>query len=202
MNSSVRSTARTLGAAVRTLVVATVVLGVGYPLVITGIGQIAFPHQANGSVVRTTSGTVVGSALLAQGFTDAQGQPLPRYFQPRPSASGWDPMRSGGSNLGPENPRLVADIGARQAEVARFNGVAESAVPPDAVTASGSGLDPDISPASAQMQIARVARARGMDEAEVGRIVAEHTSGRLLGFLGESTVNVLELNLALDQRQG
>ena len=144
---------------------------------------------------------MVGSSLLGQLFTDDKGDPLPQWFQPRPSAagSGYDPLASSASNLGPENPALVKLIGERKAAAAALDGVAPSSVPPDAVTASGSGLDPDISPAYAYQQVDRVARARGLDPAQVHALVASHVSGRGLGFLGEPTVNVLALNMALAQ---
>jgi potassium-transporting ATPase KdpC subunit len=186
-------------AAVRALLVLTVLLGLAYPLAVTGIGQVAFGDQADGSAVSSV-GHPVGSSLLGQSFTDAAGNPLPQWFQPRPSAAGragYDPTASGASNLGPTNPDLVTLIERRRAQLAQFNGVPPSRVPADAVTASGSGLDPQISPAYATLQVNRVARARGLDPAVVRRLVDRHTQGRTLGFLGEPRVNVLELNLAL-----
>ncbi len=201
MNSSTRSAGRTLGTAIRALLVFTLLLGVGYTALITGAGQLLLPAQANGSLVRTEQGDIAGSSLIGQSFTDANGDPLPEYFQSRPSAADNDGTASGGSNLGPESPDLVTAIAQRRAEVATFNGVAEDAVPADALTASGSGLDPDISPAYAAIQIARVAAARGMTVDEVTSLVAAHTNGRELGFLGEPTVNVLTLNLSLDERE-
>jgi K+-transporting ATPase ATPase C chain len=192
------SFARTLWTALRLTLVFTIVLGIGYPVVIWGIGQVAFRAQAAGSPVHDAAGNVRGSAILAQSFTDAAGNPLPEYFQPRPSAGGYDGAASGGSNLGAEEPDLIAEVSARLAAVAAFNGVSEAEVPPDAVTASGSGLDPDISPAYAAIQVARVAAARGLTPAAVEALVAAHTTGRDLGFLGEPRVNVVELNLALD----
>lgn len=197
-----RSTVRTLWVAVRTLALATAALGVGYTLLVTGAGQLLLPAQANGSLVTDADGEVVGSALLGQSFTDADGAPLAEYFQPRPSVSDADPAASGGSNLGPENPDLVAAIAERRAEVAALEGVAESAVPADAVTASASGLDPHISPAYAAIQVDRVAAARGLSPEVVADLVAAHTSGRVLGYLGEPTVDVLALNLALDEQEG
>jgi len=151
--------------------------------------------------VRTADGDIVGSALIGQSFTDAAGDPLPEWFQPRPSAAGdgYDAGASSGSNLGPENPDLIAAIEDRKAQVAGFDGVAESDVPVDAVTASGSGLDPHISPEYALQQVARVAAARGLDEADVRALVESRIQPRDLGYLGEPTVNVLELNLALAQ---
>jgi K+-transporting ATPase ATPase C chain len=185
-------------AAVRVLLVATVVLGLAYPLAITGIAQAAAGNRANGSLL-TRDGVVVGSRLIGQPFADAKGNPLPQWFQPRPSASGYNGKASGATNLGPDNPKLVTAIRQRRAQIAAFEGVSPAAAPPDAVTASGSGLDPDISPAYALLQAARVARVRGLDPAAVRALVHAHTTGRGLGFLGEPTVNVLELNLALAQ---
>lgn len=202
MNTSTRSAWRTLGAAVRSLVLFTLVLGVGYTAVVTGIGRLALPGPAGGSLVYTASGHAVGSALIGQSFTDAAGHPLPQYFQPRPSATGYDTGLSGASNLGPDNPHLVAQIRQRRAAVARFDGVPERDVPPDAVTASGSGLDPDISVADARIQIDRVARARGLAPSVVHALVASHTAPPDLGYLGGSRVNVLELNMALDAQRG
>ena len=189
------------------LVIVTVILGFGYPLVVTGLSQLFFHNQANGSLV-TYNGKVVGSGLLCQEFTDAKGNPLPQYFQPRPSFAivsgnkndyGCDPLFSSASNLGPTNPAEVMLIQQRQKQIAAFDHVAISQIPPDAVTTSGSGLDPDITPANAYIQVDRVAAARHLPVAKVQALVAEHTQGRQLGFLGEPTVNVLELNIALDQ---
>jgi potassium-transporting ATPase KdpC subunit len=190
-------------AALRALLVLTVLLGLAYPLAVTGLGQLALGRQADGSLV-SQSGRTVGSSLLGQNFTDQDGNPLPQWFQPRPSAAGktgYDPTASGASNLGPTNPDLIKAVADRRAQVAAFNGVPASAVPVDAVTASGSGLDPQISPAYAAIQVDRVARARGLDPATVRQLVSRQTQGRVLGFLGEPRVNVLELNLAL-QRLG
>ncbi|MFE6968299.1 potassium-transporting ATPase subunit KdpC [Isoptericola sp. NPDC057653] len=201
MNATTRATGRTFWVAVRAMIALTLVLGVGYTLVITGIGRLVLPAQADGSLVRDGAGQVVGSSLIGQGFTDADGAPLPQYFQSRPSAAGdgWDAGASSGSNLGPENPDLVAAIEERRAQVAELDGVAPEDVPADAVTASGSGLDPHISPEYAQIQVARVAEARGLPVDEVEGLVARHTEGRTLGYLGEPVVNVLELNVALDE---
>lgn len=188
-------------AALRALLVFTVILGLGYPLLVTGVSQLAFPNAANGSLVEV-NGKVVGSSLIGQNFLDAKGNPLPRYFQSRPSAAGktgYDPTSSGASNLGPSNPDLVKAIKERRVQVAQFNGVAESAVPPDAVTTSASGLDPDISPAYAAIQVARVAKARNLSVAQVRQLVDENSYGRTLGFIGDPGVNVLQLNLALDR---
>jgi len=192
-------------AALRALLALTVLTGVVYPLVVMEIGQMLFPDQANGSLVRS-GGQVVGSRLLGQAFTNGQGDPLPQWFQPRPSAAtdpsvkndpGYNPLFSGASNLGPSNPALIKTIQARRAAVAAFDGVPAASVPPDAVTASGSGLDPDISPAYAFEQVNRVARARGLDPAAVRALVAAYVQGRPLGILGEPRVNVVELNIAL-----
>ncbi|MDQ1204564.1 potassium-transporting ATPase subunit KdpC [Microbacterium sp. SORGH_AS_0862] len=197
---SLRSALRQSGVAVRALIAATLVLGVGYTALITGVGQLALPAQANGSLVTDAAGAVVGSALIGQSFTEADGAALPQYFQSRPSAAGdgYDASASSGSNLGPENPDLLASIAERRQAVAELEGVDPASVPVDALTASGSGLDPHISPAYAALQVARVARARGLDEGEVRALVAAHTTGPDLGYLGEPRVNVLELNLALD----
>ncbi|KIC58033.1 potassium-transporting ATPase subunit KdpC [Microbacterium hominis] len=197
---STRTSLRHLGVAARTMLLATVVLGLGYTAVITGVGQVVLPAQANGSLVRDAGGQVVGSALIGQSFTDADGAALPQYFQSRPSAAGtgYDGAASSGSNLGPENSDLVTAIGERQAAIAAADGVAVGEIPADAVTASGSGLDPHISPAYAKLQVARVAAARGLDPAVVSALVDQHTSSRDLGFLGEPCVDVLELNIALD----
>lgn len=198
--SNTRSTARTAGVAVRAMLVFTAVLGVGYTLLVTGIGQLAVPWQANGSVVHNAEGETVGSALIGQSFTDASGAALPEYFQSRPSAAGdgYDGGASSGSNWGPENPDLISAIQERKAAIAELEGVDPSQVPADAVTASGSGLDPHISPAYALLQVPRVAAARGLDESAVRDLVEAHIQQRDLGYLGEPRVNVVELNLALD----
>lgn len=204
MNASTRSTGRTLWVAVRAMVLFTLVLGVGYTLVVTAIGQTLLPRQANGSLRTDAAGEVVGSTLIGQSYVDAAGRPLPRYFQPRPSAAGdgYDARTSSGSNAGPENPELVAAIETRRAQVAAFNNVSPDQVPADAVTASGSGLDPDISPEYARIQVHRVADARGISDEKVAALVASHTRGAALGFIGQPTVNVLDLNLALDAQEG
>jgi potassium-transporting ATPase KdpC subunit len=203
MPSNVSTAARQYWAGLRVLLVLTVLLGLLYPLLVTGVGQLFLRDRANGSLV-SSDGHVVGSNLLGQLFTDDKGDPLPQWFQPRPSAAGagYDPLASSASNLGPENPDLVKLIGERKAAVSSLDGVAPSSVPPDAVTASGSGLDPDVSPAYAYQQVDRVAAARGLDAAKVRALVASHVSGRGLGFLGEPTVNVLALNMALARLGG
>jgi K+-transporting ATPase ATPase C chain len=186
----------------------TVVLGIAYPLVVTGVAQVAFKHKADGSFV-SVNGKQVGSSLIGQAFVDGKGRPIRKYFQSRPSAAlgaegkttaGYDPTLSSGSNLGPTNPTLIKEVAQRAKDYRKLNGLASNVkVPVDAVTASGSGLDPDISVANAKLQAARVARARGLSTAAVLKLVDDHTDGRPLGFIGEKTVNVLDLNLALDQ---
>jgi K+-transporting ATPase ATPase C chain len=187
--------------ALRAMLVLTVILGVAYPLAMTGLAQVVFPDQANGSTVQDTDGQVVGSRLLGQAFTDTAGQPLPQYFQPRPSAAGegYDAGASSGSNLGPDSQKLVAEIRARQEQIAAFNGVPLADVPADAVTASGSGLDPDISPEYAAIQISRVAKTRSLSVDQVTALVTSHTVAPDLGYIGPHRVNVVTLNLALDQ---
>lgn len=204
MKTSRSVVGRTLWAAVRAMAILTVLLGVAYPLAITAVGRLALPWQSAGSLLPGADGHPVGSALIAQSFTDSRGNPLPRYFQPRPSAAGdgYDAMASGGSNQGPENEKLIADIRERRAEIAAFNDVPEDQVPADALTASGSGLDPHISPAYADLQVDRVAAARRLPADRVRALVESHTEGRDLGYLGEPRVNVLELNLALDAAGG
>ena len=205
---------RQYGVAVRTFLVMTVILGLAYPLAMTGIAQVAFHDNADGSLVQHR-GKTVGSDLIGQAFTrtveedgkakvDAAGNPVvepdPRYFQSRPSAAGtgYDPLSTSASNLGPENPDLIDAIKERRATAAKLDGVDPAEVSADALLASGSGLDPHISPAYAREQVARVARVRGLSAARVRDLVTEHTQGRILGFLGEPRVNVVELNLALD----
>jgi potassium-transporting ATPase KdpC subunit len=194
-------------AALRALLVFTVLCGIVYPVVMFGVAQAAFHGPANGSTV-SYKGRVVGSSLLCQEFMDAKGNPLPRYFQPRPSNAvnpaakndyGCDPGFSGASNLGPDNPTLLKLVQQRKDAVATFNGVSPASVPPDAVTASASGLDPDISPQYAAIQVSRVAQARGLSPSVVSALVARNTQGRTIGFLGEPRVDVLTLNIALDQ---
>ncbi|PTT16851.1 potassium-transporting ATPase subunit C [Microbacterium sp. HMWF026] len=195
-----RLTLRTAGVAVRAMLVFTALLGVGYMLLITAIGQVALPFQANGSLATAADGTVVGSQLLGQSFTDADGAALPQYFQSRPSAAGdgYDAAASSGSNLGPENEDLIASISEREKASRVLDG--DGTIPVDALTASGSGLDPDISVANAEHQVARVAEARGIPVSDVEALVAAHTLPRDLGYLGDPRVNVVELNRALDAR--
>jgi K+-transporting ATPase ATPase C chain len=195
-------------AGLRVLLVFTVITGIVYPLVVMGIAQVAFHKQANGSQV-SYNGKVAGSSLLCQEFTGATGNPLPQYFQPRSSNAvnpdsktgyGCDPGFSAASNLGANNADLTKTIRQRRAEVAKFNGVSPASVPPDAVTASGSGLDPDISPQYAYLQVNRVARARHASPAAIRALVSHHITGRTIGFLGEPRVDVLTLNIALNQK--
>ena len=190
------------------LLVFTVICGIVYPLVMTGIAQVAFHKQADGSLV-SVNGRTVGSSLLCQQFVDAKGNPLPQYFQSRPSAAvnptakndpGCNAMYSAASNLGPNNPVLIQAIKQRQKQIEAFDHVKVSQIPPDAVTASGSGLDPGISPQNAAIQVDRVAAARHASPAAVRALVKQYTEGRPLGFLGEPQVNVLLLNRALDQK--
>ncbi|HEY8053379.1 MAG TPA: potassium-transporting ATPase subunit KdpC [Steroidobacteraceae bacterium] len=176
------------------LLVMTVLTGIVYPLVVTGIAQLVFPRQAAGSLV-SRGGQAIGSTLIGQSFTNS------RYFWSRLSATTPQPYNgtaSGGSNLGPLNPALLDAVKARLAALRAADPGNSSPVPVDLVTASASGLDPDISVAAARYQAARVARARGLPTARVQALIAAHTAGRLLGLLGEPRVNVLELNLALD----
>jgi potassium-transporting ATPase KdpC subunit len=185
---------KNLNIAIRYTIVTTIVFGLGYPLVVTGLSQWIFPKQANGSLIEK-NGQIVGSRLIGQAFSGD------KYFHSRPSAAGngYDPTASGGSNLGPTNRTLVTRV---QQDVAKWQQENPGKpIPADLVTASGSGLDPDISPASAEFQVARVAQARGMNPEEVRRIVAKHSQARQYGLFGEARVNVLELNLDLDAMQ-
>ena len=209
---------RQLIPAIVSMVIFTVALGLVYPLVITGIGQVAFGDKADGSLVER-DGKVIGSSMLGQSFTTEDGTPIDKYFQTRPSAVNYDPTYSSGSNLGPTNPALIAkclevedDDGneicdpnttpQRAKAYRELNGLDEDVeIPVDAVTASGSGLDPDISVANAKLQAPRVAEARGLTTKQVLELIDDHTNDRPLGIIGEKTVNVLGLNLALDQLQ-
>jgi K+-transporting ATPase ATPase C chain len=183
--------------AVSLLLVMTLVTGIAYPLLATGVAQVLFPHQANGSLIEK-DGKPIGSELIGQNFDD------PRYFWGRPSATAPQPdngTASNGSNQGPSNPALHDTVQQRIDALRKADPGNTAAVPADLVTASGSGLDPEISPAAAQFQIARVARVRHLDATQVQALVAQFTQGRQLGLLGEPRVNVLQLNLALDGLQ-
>ncbi|WP_406298856.1 potassium-transporting ATPase subunit C [Embleya sp. NBC_00888] len=244
MASNFSTRIRVLGASLRAFLVLTVILGILYPLSMTGVAQAFFKDKADGSMV-SVNGRDVGSGLIGQSFDlvdahgnarkfDADGReviatadgegytylqgggaltaeqaegvgtlPDPKWFQPRPSASNYDGLASGASNYGPENPVFVKLIADRKAQVAKFNGVGEDKVPVDAVTASGSGLDPHISKAYALLQVERVAKERGgLDEAEVRALVDKHVDGPNAGFLGQDRVNVLNLNIALAKLAG
>jgi K+-transporting ATPase ATPase C chain len=183
--------------AVLMTIATTVLLGILYPLLVTGLAQLIFPKQANGQLIKGNEGVVVGSRLIGQPFSG------PGYFHSRPSAAGaagYDASASGGSNLGPTNAQLIARVSGDVAKLQAENpGVP---IPVDLITTSGSGLDPDITPAAAEFQIRRVASERKITEAEVAGLVRENSENRQWGFLGESRVNVLELNIALDARYG
>ena len=201
--SSPRTATRHYWVAFRAMLVFTAVLGVAYPLAITLIGQFALPAQANGSLVKSGT-TTVGSTLIGESFGDTKGKPLPEWFQPRPSAAGtgYDASASSGSNWGPENKDLIKAITERKKSIEQSDGVTADQIPADALTASASGLDPHISPAYALIQVTRIAKERGLPEAAVRALVESRIQGRDLGYLGEPTVNVLELNLALAGLKG
>ena len=184
-----------LGTGFKMMLVLTVLTGLLYPGVVTGLCQVCFPARANGSLI-VANGHVIGSELIGQNFKK------PEYFQPRPSAAGndgYDPTASGASNLGPTSQKLADRVKDSVASFRKNNPGYTGPIPADLVTASGSGLDPDISPASAEAQAARIAKARGIPVEQVRNLIAGHTQGRDLGFMGDPRVNVLEINLALDQ---
>jgi len=183
---------RQLLTALRFLLCATLLLGLAYPALVFGVGQLVAPAQANGSII-TVGGKASGSSLLAQPVTGSH------FFYPRPSAVAWDPSSSSASNLGPNQPALLEAIAKNRAEVAAREHVAPGAVPIDAVTASGSGLDPDISVAYADLQLPRVAAATGLGESKVRELIADNTTDGLEGFLGQPSVNTTTLNAALVQ---
>ena len=198
MPAALKSLVRQLRPALLVLALMTVITGVAYPLAVTGVAQAAFHRKANGSLVKV-DGKIVGSALIGQTFTDA------KYFHSRPSAAGagYDGTSSSGSNLGPTNPALLGAVKQRVADYRKENGLSvDVPVPADAVTASGSGLDPQISVANARLQAARVANARGLSADVVAKAIAANTASRPLGVLGDPGVNVLLLNRALDQLRG
>jgi K+-transporting ATPase ATPase C chain len=197
---SLRGAWRQYWVAIRSTIILTIAIGIIYPIVMTGIAQVATPFQANGSLV-SVDGRVVGSSLIGQSFTDKKGNPLPHWFQSRPSAAGdgYDANASSPSNLGPNNPELVKAIKQRRSTIEKTDRVTGSQIPPDAVTGSGSGLDPHISPEYALLQVGAVATSRGLSENTVRQLVESKIQGRDLAFLGQNTVNVLQLNIALSR---
>ena len=186
---------RQAGTAVRFLFLATLVLGLAYPLAIFGVGHLIAPYQADGSILQDGGSAPAASALIVQATADDAGTQAPRWFHARPSAVKWDPASSSASNLGPNDPKLLDAVTANRAAVAKAEGISEADVPADAVTASGSGLDPDISPEYARLQVPRVAAAHGLSPEVVMSLVGRHTSGGLEAFLGQPSVNVTALNL-------
>ncbi|MEV7776633.1 potassium-transporting ATPase subunit KdpC [Kitasatospora sp. NPDC086791] len=211
MSKPLPASVRTHFTALRVLLVLTAVLGVGYPLAVTGISQVAFSGKANGSIV-TSDGKEIGSSLLGQNYNlpkvnpddpKEEPRPDPKWFQPRPSAAGtgYDASSSGASNLGPNSEDLLKSVNDRRAAVAAFDGVDPASVPADALTASGSGLDPHISVAYAKEQVDRVARERGLPADTLNRLIDTYTESRSLGFLGQQGVNVVLLNKALSEQK-
>ncbi|MFJ6616982.1 potassium-transporting ATPase subunit KdpC [Kitasatospora sp. NPDC091335] len=211
MSKPLPTAVRTHFTALRALLVLTVILGIAYPLLVTGISQVAFTDKANGSPVKA-DGKEVGSSLIGQSFDlpktdpgdpEEEARPDPKWFQPRPSAAGtgYDASSSSASNLGPNNEDLLKAVEDRRAAVAAFDGVDPASVPADALTASGSGLDPHISVAYAKEQVNRVARNRDLPVETVNKLVDESTESRSLGFLGAAGVNVLLLNKALSEQK-
>lgn len=199
VNNSVASTLRLAWASLRILLVLTVVCGVLYPLAVTGIAQGLFRDKANGSEV-TVDGNVVGSELVGQSWNiKGTDKPDPKWFQGRPSNSGYDALATGSSQLGASDPTLVKNVKAAKEQVAEFNGVPQSEVPKDAVTGSASAIDPGISPDYAGIQVKRVAEHNRLSVAQVEKLVRANTEGRTAGFLGETSVNVLKLNIAIKE---
>lgn len=188
---------RQAGTALRFLVLATLVLGVAYPVAVFGVGQLIAPYQANGSILKDKAGNPAASALIVQTAADANGIQDPRWFHARPSAVNWDPAASSSSNLGANDPKLLEAVEARRSAVAAAEGVSGSEVPADGVTASGSGLDPHISPEYAKLQVERVAAAHGLSPETVLSLVSRHTTGGVAAFLGQPSVNVTALNVDL-----
>ncbi|WP_329564894.1 K(+)-transporting ATPase subunit C [Kitasatospora sp. NBC_01266] len=210
MSKPLPTSVRTHFTALRFLLLMTVVLGIAYPLLVTGISQVAFSQKANGSIVKSADGKEIGSSLIGQNFNlpkknpndpNEQAQPDPKYFQPRPSAAGtgYDPTSSSGTNLGPNSDVLLKSVQSARASIAAFDGVDPASVPADAVTSSGSGLDPEISVAYADEQVNRVAKARNLSVDQVNALVGKYTEARSVGFLGNPGVNVLLLNSALNE---
>ncbi|SOB83547.1 potassium-transporting ATPase subunit KdpC [Streptomyces sp. 1331.2] len=211
MSKPLPATVRTHFTALRVLLVLTVILGVAYPLLVTGISQVAFTEKANGSIVKA-DGKEVGSSLIGQNYNlpkvnpddpKEEAKPDPKWFQPRPSAAGagYDASSSSASNLGPNSEDLLKAVNDRRAAVAAFDGVDPAGVPADALTASGSGLDPDISVAYAKEQVNRVAKARNLPVEKVAALVEKYTESRSAGFLGNEAVNVVLLNKALSEQK-
>ena len=201
MKNAISLNLRAYWAGFKAIITFTVIVIV-YTILMTGIGQLGMPDKANGSMIVNAQGEVVGSSLIGQSFTDANGKAVKRYFQSRPSAAGdkgYDASASSGTNLGHQDAGLIKDVKARRAEIAKREGVSVKEVPADATTASSSGLDPHISPEYAQIQVKRVAKARGLSQEKVEQLVKKNTTGRGLGFIGEPVVNVVTLNLALDE---
>lgn len=190
---------RQAGTAVRFLLLATIVLGLLYPLVVFGAGQLVAPFQANGSIVNDSAGRPAASALIVQAAADSSGTQSPEWFHARPSAVSWDPSSSSASNLGPNDPKLLDAVNNNRAAIAAAEGLDPTSVPADALTASGSGLDPHISPDYADLQVQRVAKAQGLDADDVRKLVEQQTSSGLEAFLGQPSVNVTLLNLAVAQ---
>lgn len=186
---------RQAGTALRFLFFATLVLGVAYPLAVFGAGQLIGPYQANGSIIKDAAGTPAASALIAQSAADDSGAQDPGWFHSRPSAVKWDPTSSSASNLGPNDPKLLDAVAANRSAVAAAEGISDTDVPADAVTASGSGLDPHISPEYARLQVPRVAAAQHLSADTIMSLVDRHTSSGLEAFLGQQSVNVTSLNL-------
>ncbi|GAB2692448.1 K(+)-transporting ATPase subunit C [Kitasatospora kifunensis] len=208
MSKPLPTSVRTHFSALRMLLVLTVILGIAYPLLVTGISQVAFSQKANGSIVKDAGGKEIGSSLLGQNYNLPKkdpndpkevAQPDPKFFQPRPSAAGYDPHGSAATNLGPNSDTLLKSVNDARAAIAAFDGVDPASVPADAVTSSGSGLDPDISVAYANEQVDRVAKARNVSVDAVKALVSKYTDGRSLGFLGNPGVNVVLLNNAVNE---
>lgn len=200
MKNTISLNLRSCWAGFKAVLVFTVITIV-YTFAMFGIGQLGMPDKANGSMLENSQGQVVGSSLVGQSFTDGDGKALPQYFQSRPSAAGdgYDASASSGTNKGHQDEDLIKGVRALRSEIAKREGVSVKAVPADATTSSSSGLDPEISPEYAAIQVKRVAKERDLSQEKVEELVKDNTTGRGLGFIGESTVNVVKLNLALDE---